>query len=186
MHLEIKRLVFGSRKRIIVAALLAVALVASATAAAAWLLTATASTAGGQFSSASAPIVNNVAVSGTATTKCSPNSLCDGIFNITNPSSGPLTLTGVSGITGPPSAGFVAGVVGGVNQSACKVELAVSGALGVKNLTGLNITVPAGTSNVIVPGYFAIGNLPDNACSGATFEINDSTASDVGTLQFSG
>lgn len=194
-----------TRKMAAVCGALAVGIVGGALAA--WLITFSQATkhAGGHLSTATTPTVtiNSVAAEPTVTNPCTPGGTCDAALNITVSGSGTYYVTGITGACsfvqpntcawGTDSATISAYKSGGTTaDNACANELknepSSGGYIGLEpnNVTGLHVAVTAGSAQtVVVPGYWTLGNLPDTACSGDWFNVDDTLGTKLGTVQLS-
>jgi hypothetical protein len=125
-------------------------------------LTSTGSPGRGAVGSLTAPSVTQAADS--TGTECLPGQLCSMKVTVNNPNSATLTLTGVS--YGSLSTVFQKPF--GTTDASCP---GTNGA--VHNLTGLSISIPAGTTTVTLPGVYTLSGSAPTACMGDAVILDD-------------
>lgn len=161
MH-RLKWFVKTPRRAIVTVVVLALVVVGAA--AAAWLVSISSPTANGKFGNLSA--VANTPTTFPATGCIPPASgttACDAVIAINNTSSVPLTITG-----------WTAGTIGNVTVSntsggGCSTNSVQNALAAIPAQTGLSITVPVGTTDITLPGFYTINSSLPTGCMNATF-----------------
>jgi hypothetical protein len=142
---------FVKRHKRITAIIVCAFLGAAAYGIAAWI-TASEGGGAGKIGSLSAPTV----AAGTAQGTLVPGGTGAAVFQITNNNSVPLLITSTgTSANGALDTGFIAG---------CTSSNVI-----VQALTGLSISVPVGTSTVVVPNEFMLASSAPSGCQGISF-----------------
>ena len=142
-------------RRILLVPAVVVALIASATVTFAYFR----STGSGAGSSAAGSLqpVTVIANTGTPSSLLFPGASADVVITLSNPNAFAVTLTMVSGN-------------GTITADGSHPGCTTTGVT-FTNQTGLSINVPAGASNVDLPGAASMGATSSSGCQGATFNI---------------
>jgi hypothetical protein len=116
----------------------------------------------------SAQALTTASVTGTTSATLYPGANGDLVVNITNPNQYPIKITGVTGN---------GAITADSSHSTCGQDVSHPTGVTYTDQTGLNITVPAGSSSqVTLSGSVHMSNSSDNSCQGATFSVPVSLA----------
>lgn len=163
------RRLFSTRKRTAAVLTTILALILAGVGISAWLTTATNPPTKTKIGSLSGGVTFGAIglVTNPATGTCLPGGTCDANVAVVNNTGVPLKL--ISWSANPLTATAVSG-----GTTGCTTPGDVGSMLSSPGAVGQNITIPAGTTQIVLPGYIAVStNLP-SGCQSAVVSLSAS------------